>query len=199
MPAMSPMQELTKEHQTLLADVKGLQTAVRSLDAGAALSWAQQARTLRDQFEMLRRALSLHFRREQEGLFPDAQTVVAEKGRRGDALSQFFAEEGEDDLNAHASLMTRTQEMLSLADRMAQSAAPDNQSLGRLRTLVSVTANLFERHADKESKIIFPMIARALDDDQMEQVARRLARLGSAADLVHPSGEEPGDLRDLSV
>ncbi|UCC68435.1 MAG: hemerythrin domain-containing protein [Armatimonadota bacterium] len=199
MSKMSPIQDLTKEHQALLADMKDLQAAVRELDAGAALSWAEQARTLRDQFEMFQRAMSLHIRREEEGLFPDVQSMVAEQGGRGDALSQFFAEEGEEDIRAHASLRTRTQEMLSLVDQMAGSAGPEQQQLGRLRTLVNLTTGLLERHAEKENKLIFPMIARSLNDDQMEQVGSRMALLGSAADLVDSSEGDLGDLRDLNA
>lgn len=199
MSKLSPIQELVNEHDALLADVKDLQAGVRDLAAGAALSWAQQARTLRDQFEMLQRALSLHFRREEEGLFPDAQSIVAPRGPRGDALSQFFAEEGEEDMNAHASLRTRAREMVSLIDQMAGSDRADQDALGRLRALLSVTAGLFGRHADKEARIIFPMIARSLDRDQMERVAARLAELGSAADLVDPSHHRETDLRELDA
>lgn len=199
MSKMSPIQDLNKEHQALVADMKDLQAGVRELDAGAALSWAEQARTLRDQFEMFHRAVSLHFRREEEGLFRDAQSMVAERGRRGDALSQFFAEEGEDDLNAHASLRTRAQEMVSLVDQMAGSAGPEQRQLGRLRTLVNVTASLLERHAEKENKLIFPMIARSLNDDQMEQVGSRMSQIGAAADLVDSSQDQESDLRDLSA
>jgi len=199
MSGAPPLRELNNEHQTLAADVRQLEAAVRQLDTADARSWAEQARTLRDQVEMFQRAMLLHFRREEEGLFPDAQRMVADQGQRGDALSQFFAEEGEDDINAHASLTTRVRQMHSLADQMTRAGRADQQVMGRLRALVSTTRSLLESHADKESKIIFPMIARALNDDQMEQVARRMAHLGSAADLVDSSGQGKDDLRDLSV
>ncbi len=195
----SPLQELNDEHQSLAADVRQIETAVREIGAVRMPSWADHARTLRDQLEMFRRALRLHFRREEEGLFPDAKRMVADQGGPGDALTRFFAEEGEEDISAHASLTARAKDMLSLAEGMTRAEGPDQQSLGRLRALVSTTRSLLESHADRESKIIFPMIARALDDEQMEQVARRMTQLGAAADLVDTSAADSDDLRDLSI
>jgi regulator of cell morphogenesis and NO signaling len=194
-----PLQELNGEHQSLAADVRQIEAAVREIGAAQAPSWAEDARTLRDQVEMFRRALAMHFRREEEGLFPDAQRMVADQAGPGDALSQFFAEEADEDTSAHASLRTRVKDVLSLAEAMTRATGPDQESLGRLRALVSTTRSLLESHADRESKIIFPMIARALNDDQMEQVARRMNQLGAAADLVDSSEAGSDDLRDLSV
>jgi hemerythrin-like domain-containing protein len=199
MSAKPPLQELNGEHQSLATEVRQIEAAVREIGAVRMPSWAEEARTLRDQLEMFRRALALHFRREEEGLFPDAKRMVADQGRPGDALTQFFGEEGEEDMSAHASLTTRARDMLSLAEEMTRAEGPDQQSLGRLRALVSTTRSLLESHADRESKIIFPMIARALDDDQMEQVARRMTQLGAAADLVDSSEADSDDLRDLSI
>jgi len=194
-----PLQELNGEHQSLAADVRQIEAAVREIGAAQAPSWAEDARTLRDQVEMFRRALAMHFRREEEGLFPDAKRMVADQAGPGDALSQFFAEEGDEDTSAHTSLRTRVKDVLSLAEAMTRATGPDQESLGRLRALVSTTRSLLESHADRESKIIFPMIARALNDDQMEQVARRMTQLGAAADLVDSSEPDSDDLRDLSV
>lgn len=194
-----PLQELNGEHQSLAADVRQIEAAVREIGAAQAPSWAEDARTLRDQVEMFRRALAMHFRREEEGLFPDAQRMVADQAGPGDALSQFFAEEGDEDTSVHTSLRTRVKDVLSLAEAMTRATGPDQESLGRLRALVSTTRSLLESHADRESKIIFPMIARALDDDQMEQVARRMTQLGAAADLVDSSEADMDDLSDLSV
>jgi regulator of cell morphogenesis and NO signaling len=184
-----PLQELNGEHQSLAADVRQIEAAVREIGAAQAPSWAEDARTLRDQVEMFRRALAMHFRREEEGLFPDAQRMVADQAGPGDALSQFFAEEADEDTSAHT----------SLAEAMTRATGPDQESLGRLRALVSTTRSLLESHADRESKIIFPMIARALNDDQMEQVARRMNQLGAAADLVDSSEADMDDLSDLGV
>jgi len=199
MSGILPLQELNGEHQSLAADVRQIEAAVREIGAIQAPSWAGDARTLRDQVEMFRRALALHFRREEEGLFPDAKRMVADQGGRRDALTQFFAEEGDEDTSAHTSLRTRVKDMLSFAEEMTRASGPDEQSLGRLRALVSTTRSLLESHADRESKIIFPMIARALNDDQMEQVARRMTQLGAAADLVDSSEADTDDLSDLSV
>ena len=194
-----PLQELNGEHQSLAADARQIEAAVREIGAAQAPSWAEDARTLRDQVEMFRRALAMHFRREEEGLFPDAKRMVADQAGPGDALSQFFAEEGDEDTSAHTSLRTRVKDVLSLAEAMTRASGPDQESLGRLRALVSTTRSLLESHADRESKIIFPMIARALNDDLMEQVARRMTQLGAAADLVDSSEPDSDDLRDLSV
>jgi len=192
----SPFDDLHQEHVQVLADMKTLSATVGGLSAGSDVSWAEESATLRDQLEIVQRGLKLHFRREEEGLFPFAQQAVAEGAKGPDILASFFAEEAEDDIGAHGVLNTRTHEMLSLLSVMQQAERPDSQSLAHLRTLVSLSSGLFERHAAKEDKLVFPMIQRSLSPQQIEGVAARLQQFQSGADLT---GEADADLRGLGM
>ena len=202
-----PIEELRKEHQVLLADAKDLEAAVRALSGDGNASWTEVGGSLRERLEIFHRSLRLHFRREEEGLFPDVQEMVSQRSQRSDVMVQFFAQEGEDDMNAHVVLSMRTEDMLSLIDEIQAAGTVNRQSLARLRTLANLTRSLLERHAEKEDRLIFPMVERALDQLQLEEVAKRLSALGSAADLLDSTTQEPGDapsgrdedLSDLSM
>jgi len=192
----SPFDELRQEHVQVLGDMKTLSATVGGLGARTKVSWTEASATLRDQLEIVRRGLKLHFRREEEGLFPFAQQAVSEGARGADILGSFFAEEAEDDIGAHGVLNARTHEMLSLLSVMQQAEKPDGQSLAHLRTLVSLASGLLESHAAKEDKLIFPMIQRSLSPKQVEGVSARLQQLRSGADLT---GEADADLKGLGM
>lgn len=180
MSQASPIDELRKEHQRLLTDLKDLQDSARE-------SSDQVTATGRDRMEMFQRALQIHFRREQEGLFPDARQLVARSSKPPAVLSSFFGSEAEEDIDAHRVLAERTQQLLDLVWDISQAVKPDPPSMARFRALLSLTLGLLERHADKEDKLIFPMIERSLEPEQLEQVAERMHALGSAAELTDTS------------
>ena len=177
MSPASPIDELRKEHQRLVTDLKGLQDSARE-------SSDQVDATGRDRIEMFQRALQIHVRREEEGLFPDARQLVARSSKHPAVLSSFFGSEAEEDIDAHRVLAERTQQLLDLIWDISQAAKPDPPSMARLRALLGLTLGLLERHADKEDKLIFPMIERSLKPAELEQVAERIHALGSAADLT---------------
>ena len=192
----SPFEDLHQEHVQVLADMKTLSATVGALSAGSDVSWAEESATLRDQLEIVQRGLKLHFRREEEGLFPFAQQAVSEGAKGSEILASFFAEEAEEDIGAHGVLNTRTHEMLSLLSVMQQAERPDGPSLAHLRTLVGLSSALLERHAAKEDKLVFPMIQRSLSAQQVEGVGARLQQFQSGAELT---GEEDADLRGLGM
>lgn len=191
MSRSSPFSDLRKEHEILLTDVKALTSSVRQARAAPAEA-ADRLRTLGEQLDMFTRGLLLHFRREEEGLYPDAQQMISEGAERSDVFGQFFAEEGEDDLAAHVTLGSRAQEMRDVLQEMSDAAQPTDEQYRRLLTLAQLTAALVERHAAKEDTLIFPMIERALTADQVDMVGERLRRLQSSADLTDPDGELRG-------
>ena len=180
MSTASPIDELRKEHQRLVTELKGLQDSARE-------SSDQVPATGRDRIEMFQHALQIHIRREEEGLFPDARQMVARAPKPLAVLSSFFGSEAEEDVDAHRVLAERTQELLDLIWDISQAAKPDPPSMARLRALLGLTLGLLERHADKEDKLIFPMIERSLVPEQLEQVGERMHALGSAAELTDTS------------
>jgi hemerythrin-like domain-containing protein len=198
MSQRSPIQELQREHQFLVADIKDLEETMRAARDGLSEWWAANAGSFRARLDMFRQHLDMHFRREEEGLFPDAQQMVSERAAPSGILGQFFAAEAEDDMNAHATLRSRAQEMVAVSDEMEEAGGSDEQSINRLRTLVHLARSLLERHAEKEDRLVFPMIERSLDPLQMERVRSRMGALRSVSDLTDPSGRDR-DLRDLSM
>jgi hemerythrin-like domain-containing protein len=196
MRVKSPIDELGEEHESLRAHARDIQEAVRGLGAGTGAAWADVGRNLEESVRMFRRSLLLHFRREEEGLFPEARRLLAERAKRADVMSRFFAEEGEDDMSAHTSLASRTDDTLALLRQIEEAGMLDEESLRRLRTLVNTTISLLERHAEKEKRLIFPMIERSLDPLDVEEVRKRMSGLTSAQLLVEATDE---DVRRLDI
>ena len=185
----SPIDDLKREHQTVLAEIKELEGRVQGLRRGAADTRGDARRELSDRLDMFRRSLMLHFKREEEGLFADAQRMVSERARKVEVLGQFFAGEEEDDMRAHAVLAARVEQMLRLLGAGGQAGGLDEQSLARLRAMVSTVRALLESHASKEDTMVFPMIQRALSAEQMETVRQRMVRLHLGGELTDSSAQ----------
>ena len=191
MEARSPFEEMREEHIALLTDVAGLKDSIRRL-AQPDIGTPGMGNVTRDELELFGRRLRVHFRREEEGLFPDAQRMVSEGAHGADVFGRFFAEEAEDDMTAHVTLTRRANEMLEIAAQMQEAGGPDESSARRLLALVNLTASLLERHAAKEDTLIFPMIAKSLTPDKVEAMRQRLQTLGSDRDLTSSDQDESG-------
>jgi hemerythrin-like domain-containing protein len=190
MQGRSPFEELLQEHMALLTDVGDLQTSIRGLAQPESAALGGGVGPIRDSLDIFQRRLRIHFRREEEGVFPDAQRMVSEGARGADVFGRFFAEEAEDDMSAHATLTQRASEMMAMVAQMEQAGGPDEASARRLLALVNLTANLIQRHAGKEDTLIFPMIEKSLTAEQVAAVSERLKKLASDKDLL--SAEESG-------
>lgn len=189
MPVKSPFEDLREEHMALLQEMRDLQSSARGL-VGADASSLGGAGVVRDELEMFRRRLRIHFRREEEGLFPEARRMISEGAKGADVFGSFFAEEAEDDMSAHVGLAARTDEMLELVNQIDAGGPPDEASGRKLLVLCNLTAGLLQRHAAKEDSLIFPMLEKSLKSEQVDDVRSRLHQLGSEADLT--SSEESG-------
>lgn len=186
----SPFDELREEHAALLIDVRDLQSSIRRMTQPDATTLGGQVSSVRDQLELLSRRFRAHFRREEEGVFPEAQRMVSEGAQGADVFGRFFAQEGEDDMSAHATLASRAKEMLETATQIEEAGGPDEASARRLLALANLTASLVERHAAKEDTLIFPMIQKSLTPAQVDAVRDRLRVLGSDRDLT--AGDDSG-------
>jgi len=74
----SPVDELRKDHQAILTDARDLEATVRGLGTNRSQAQDAVSGSLRTRVEMLRDGMHAHFRREEDGLFPEAQRLVAE-------------------------------------------------------------------------------------------------------------------------
>ena len=196
MAAKSPFEDLKDEHVALLTEMNDIQSSVRGLMGGEAASLGGGA-VLRDELEMFLRQLRIHFRREEEGLFPEAKRMISEGAQGADVFGSFFAEEAEDDMSAHAALARRANEMLAIAVQMEDAGRPDESSAQKLRALAALTSGLLQRHAAKEDALIFAMLEKGLKPDQIDQVSERLKEIGSNRDLSEPESPEEGGLTQL--
>jgi iron-sulfur cluster repair protein YtfE (RIC family) len=155
--------------------------------------------SLRDRLVYFHAGLRLHFRREEEALFPDARRMVSDGAAKVDIIGRFFGEEADDDLNAHAALGSRVEEMIAILERVQAAGALDEQSRTRLRALFSVVDSLFQRHATKEDRFIFPMVARALTPAQQQAVLDRLAAIRPEQDPTDPRMRRGKGLTELNA
>lgn len=196
MAAKSPFEDLKDEHVALLTQMNDIQSSVRRLMGEDAASLGGGA-VLRDELEMFLRQLRFHFRREEEGLFPEAKRMISEGAQGADVFGSFFAEEAEDDMSAHAALSRRANDMLEIAVRMDDAGRPDESSAQKLRALAALTSGLLQRHAAKEDTLIFAMLEKGLKPDQVDQVGERLKEIGSNRDLSEQGSDEEGGLTPL--
>jgi len=169
-----PTDELRAEHEVVLGEMRGLVEATARLRSGEGESWLEVGDDLRARLGDLRERLLLHFRKEEEGLFPDVLRVVARGAPRVDVLTHFFGEEADDDLKAHALLRVRMRDLAGLLEEAREAGRLEANARMRLGTLVDLMRDLLERHASKEDRVVFPMIERLLDDSQMAAVWERM-------------------------
>lgn len=196
MAGKSPFEDLKDEHVALLTEMNDIQSSVRGLMGEEAAALGGGA-VLRDELEIFLRQLRIHFRREEEGLFPEAKRMISEGAQGADVFGSFFGEEAEDDMSAHAALARRANEMLALAVQMEDTGRPDESSSQKLRALAALTSGLLQRHAAKEDTLIFPMLEQGLKPDQVDQVSERLKEIGSDRDLSEQGSPEEGGLTQL--
>jgi hemerythrin-like domain-containing protein len=192
----SPFDDLNEEHRALLNDVGELKSTIRNLTGQEASSLGGGG-VVRDELELFQKKLRIHFRREEEGIFPEARRIISEGARGADVFGSFFAEEAEDDMSAHASLASRASQMLEIAGQLQESGRPDEEMARQLLSLINLTSSLLERHAAKEDTLIFPMLANSLTDDQIDDVQSRVQELGSGRDLTSAGEDEEEHLQQL--
>jgi hemerythrin-like domain-containing protein len=173
------LEGLYRDHRALAQDAAGLREAVRGLAASPdpAVESALDGR-LRGRLARFQEALWHHFRREQDGLYPEARQLISQGAGRGDVFGQFFAGEAEEDLGAHETLRVRVDEMIQAVAAAEQAGQLEAGALARLRSALGLVCDLLHRHADKEDRFIYPMLQQALDWEQRQRVRQRLTEMG---------------------
>lgn len=185
MSELSAMDELRSEHASALAYLAELMSAVEQLGDHVA-QWPEVGPGLRDRFDVARRSLLLHLRKEEEGLYPLVQHL-ATATRPGqprapelDVLRRFFGDEADDDLTAHQLLRVRCRELSSMLDAFAAAGRAEPAGVSRFRSTVERAQDLVARHTEKEGQVIFPLIERLLDKDQLASARERIRAIGAS-------------------
>jgi len=182
MSERSATDELREEHRSAILQMSQLEAALGSLAGPVQGVAAEVKSSIKARIESLRGHLFLHFRKEEEGLYPEVQRMVAEGAPRVDILTQFFSQAADSDLTAHHLLRVRLREMQELAEGIerctgeAGGRAPAGP-VETLRSLVSTSFDLLTRHIEKEDGLVFPMIERLLEPAQMEAAAARMREI----------------------
>jgi iron-sulfur cluster repair protein YtfE (RIC family) len=182
MRAGLPTDQLRREHEVALASMRQLRDACReSAEWGCrgrpAVAHDASGKHMEGVGAMLsqvRSMLLLHFRKEEEGLFPDVQQMVSEGAPAVDIIAGFFREQSDDDLKAHTLLRGRMTEMGELLASLRSSETRCEETAKQLQLKAESTHDLLARHADKENTVVFPMIERLLDKPQMAVVVGRI-------------------------
>lgn len=178
MSQRSPTEELREEHEFALSQLQQFAAAV-----GRATSSREgpEADALRARLNELEQRMLLHFRKEEEALYPELQKQVAKGAPRADILAQFFGEAADDDLTAHRLLRGRLREMQGLLAGAARAQQAEGYSLEGLQAVASASLDLLTRHIEKENGVIFPMVERLLAAAELATAAAHMRRIAAEA------------------
>jgi len=186
MTTEAPLDKLRHDHAAATQAVKLVADLVADLTGAPPTAWPdigerlRGERRLRTSVEGLAQILLPHFRLEEEVLFPQVRAMMSEGAPAVDILSQFLDGEADDDLTAHFLLRSRLRELTSVLDAGQQPGGLGADELAVIRTTTNLLADVLRRHAEKEHKLIFPMIERMLDPAQMAEVAERMRNIRQA-------------------
>jgi hemerythrin-like domain-containing protein len=169
---------LRQEHELAIALLASLQEQVRALASSSSAS--PSSADCQAQLSQLRSAMLLHFRIEEEGLYPDVKRIAAEGAPKVDILTAFFGDESDDDLKAHTLLRARLREAAGVFDQ-AQAGGMSRELASRLGNTLEMTHDLLNRHASKETTLIFPLVERLLGAAQRAAVEEKMWSLRQSA------------------
>ena len=177
MSETSPTAILKQDHVVAFTTVDAL---AQDLAYPEDVFWAKTAEGIHGRVAALRDALLVHFRREEEALFPEVVDLVSEDAPEADIIAGFFHQESDDDLSAHTTLRLALHGIANLLERMTAPNARPQHSITALRDRFARARDLLSRHVEKEETVIFPMIERLLEEEQLRAIAVRLAAITSA-------------------
>jgi len=173
MTGESMLEELRREHETVLEGVRAMIAEVERVERGAAEPTPEAMAACRQRVHSLRKAFTIHRCHEEVALFPEVEQFVARGAPRVDILGSFFAGEAEEDINAHVEIEDQLQQIDALLQRLSK-GENERAALG---DTARALADLLARHAKKEDTEIFPLMLRTLTENQLNNIAERLAEL----------------------
>ncbi|MBI2909400.1 MAG: hemerythrin domain-containing protein [Chloroflexi bacterium] len=136
-------------------------------DAVEATGWEdrpESANRLGEVFQFFEGELRLHFRQEEEALFPALEKVV---GRQGVIMAM---------LAEHQSLWRAVDALYEKVDELK--AADDRRKVARNIGLVAEhIVWLLRSHIDKENSMLFPLAERSLSARELDQISEQLSAI----------------------
>lgn len=140
------------DHATALKKLTVLRGDLDNLAGGSPVDDLRDS--LQDFVDFLEHALKVHFRQEEEALFPVLGRVI---GTQGGPIAVMLAE--------HV-------EIKEAHDVMKEELASGKPDVDRLVVAGQRIINVLWPHIEKEDNILFPMAEQYLDTGQLEEVDR---------------------------
>lgn len=175
MSELSPIAVLLADHAEAKSQLAALVAETLELREE---EWPQVREEVSRRCANFQHLLLHHFRREEEGLYPDVAQMVSEGAPEVDILAGFFREATDSDLAAHAILRSRLQEIAGVLERLKRPGEGFTPLASELHQALEATREVLSRHVEKEETLVFPMIARLLEAGEMMAVRDRLAAIG---------------------
>jgi hemerythrin-like domain-containing protein len=173
------LEGLYRDHRSLATNLQSLHETIQHLSPSPSASADEVVSgRLRGRFQVLYLGLTHHFRQEEQGLYPEARPLISQGARGADVFGQFFAAEAEEDHGCHAVIASRVEGITDLLQEAEQAGELGADQIARLRSIMGLVRGIFDRHADKEDRFIYPMLQQSLDFDQRTRVRQRLQELG---------------------
>jgi hemerythrin-like domain-containing protein len=170
-------QALHQDHAQILSQMKALEEAIRALLPATPPQQSHHLDECRERLRGLRQTFLVHRCREEVGLFPDVERMVAHGLPKVDRVAGFFAGEAEDDIRAHLAVENSLRKMADLLDALKPEEVSGEGARAELLDTAERTHRLLRRHAGKEEDLVFPLIGRLLSEDQIAAVAARMREL----------------------
>ncbi len=152
-----PIDELRHEHQVALQCLEEVTVLLNAADPTNASSWSQR---LDEACSYLKRDVALHFKKEEEALFPAMTSYIGQGG-------------------PIAVMLREHQEHYEMLDRLC--TAVGQRDLAAVRSLWESFCPHLQMHIQKEDMILFPMADRMFNADEKMQVAKIMESLGRPA------------------
>lgn len=154
---METIKSFQDEHQEALRKLAALGEDLRALRNGAALE--EHRRRIEDFAAFLEEALKVHFRREEEALFPALGKYI---GLDSGPIAVMLAE--------HEEIRAAHRELVK---ELAEERPDVEVVIGAGGTIIDI----LEPHIDKEDNILFPMAGQVLSPNELAEVDKTAAAI----------------------
>jgi hemerythrin-like domain-containing protein len=154
-----PTEILSADHKKVLENLKVMEQAIRDIKS------PDIKKTLSDLKDFLKNEIEIHFRKEEEALFPEIEKFIP---REGGPVGVMLMEH--EDLNRYKDGLIKGIDLF-LGDENSAEA------LSLIKENGTSYINLLREHIYKEDNMLFMMADMHLEDDQIKEIMRKFVEL----------------------
>lgn len=163
---MDLIEELQAEHREALRRLDGLEATLAAFSDGPAEVAAETVQAFAVGWEWFAVDLNLHFRKEEEALFPAAAgTMPLEAG----PIAQMKAE--------HREFEELREQVVGALETVRHGCCGKHEATGRLRRSAEQLCALLREHIWKEDNILFPMMRNMMGEAALGRAAKAASRI----------------------